>query len=101
MFVDYKGKLKMLNKKLKEFKNNSHDLEVIIESQKKEIDTLKQIIDLQTLQIKPETKTRTDKIFQLKNVIKKCKEKGKFGLAMKLIDKYKIDTETLQESYYD
>tara|TARA_R110000782_G_scaffold76735_1_gene152586 strand:+ start:594 stop:767 length:174 start_codon:yes stop_codon:yes gene_type:complete len=47
MFVDYKGKLKMLNKKLKEFKNNSHDLEVIIESQKQEIDTLKQIISLQ------------------------------------------------------
>tara|TARA_R110000824_G_scaffold103150_1_gene245162 strand:+ start:1166 stop:1345 length:180 start_codon:yes stop_codon:yes gene_type:complete len=53
MFIDYKGKLKMLNKKLKEFKNNSHDLEVIIESQKQEIDTLKQIISLQELQIKP------------------------------------------------
>jgi len=101
MFVDYEGKIKLLKKKLRMSKNISNDLEVIIESQKKEIDTLKQIIDLQTLQIKPETKTRTDKIFQLKNVIKKCKEKGKFGLAMKLIDKYKIDRETLQESYYD
>ena len=101
MFIDYKGKLKMLNKKLKLSVNISNDLEVIIESQKKEIDTLKQIIDLQTLQIKPETKTRTDKIFQLKNVIKKCREKGKFGLAMKIIDKYKIDRETLKESYYD
>ena len=101
MFIDYDGKIKLLKKKLRMSKNISNDLEVIIESQKKEIDTLKQIIDLQTLQIKPETKTRTNKIFQLKNVIKKCREKGKFGLAMKLIDKYKIDRETLQESYYD
>ena len=101
MFVDYEGKIKLLKKKLRMSKNISNDLEVIIESQKKEIDTLKQIIDLQTLQIKPQTKTRTDKIFQLKNVIKKCREKGKFGLAMKIIDKYKIDRETLQESYYD
>jgi len=101
MFVDYEGKIKLLKKKLRMSKNISNDLEVIIESQKKEIDTLKQIIDLQTLQIKPQTKTRTDKIFQLKNVIKKCREKGKFELAMKLIDKYKIDRETLQESYYD
>ena len=101
MFVDYEGKIKLLKKKLRMSKNISNDLEVIIESQKKEIDTLKQIIDLQTLQIKPKTKTRTDKIFQLKNVIKKCREKGKFGLAMKIIDKYKIDRETLQESYYD
>ena len=101
MFIDYEGKIKLLKKKLRMSKNNSNDLEVIIESQKKEIDTLKQIIDLQTLQIKPQTKTRTDKIFQLKNVIKKCKEKGKFGLAMKIIDKYKINKKTLQESYYD
>ena len=51
--------------------------------------------------MKLKTKNRTDKIFQLKNVIKKCREKGKFGLAMKIIDKYKIDRETLKESYYD
>ena len=101
MFVDYEGKIKLLKKKLRMSKNISNDLEVIIESQKKEIDTLKQIIDLQTLQIKPQTKTRTDKIFQLKNVIKKCREKGKFELAMKIIDKYKINKKTLQESYYD
>ena len=101
MFIDYNSKIKVLKQKLKLSVNISNDLEVIIESQKKEIDTLKQIIDLQTLQIKPETKTRTDKIFQLKNVIKKCREKGKFGLAIKIIDKYKIDRETLQESYYD
>jgi hypothetical protein len=99
--TNLQDKIKLLKKKLRMSKNISNDLEFIIESQKKEIDTLKQIISLQELQIKPRTKTRTDKIFQLKNVIKKCREKGKFELAMKLIDKYKIDRETLQESYYD
>ena len=104
MFIDYDGKIKTLKQKLKLSKNISNDLEVIIESQKKEIDTLKQIISLQELQsptTEKKMKSRTDKIFQLKNVIKKCREKGKFGLAMKIIDKYKIDRETLKESYYD
>jgi len=50
MFIDYEGKLKLLKKKLKMYKNVSNDLEVVIESQKKEIDTLKQIIGLQELQ---------------------------------------------------
>ena len=99
--VDLQDKIKLLKKKLRMSKNISNDLEFIIESQKKEIDTLKQIISLQELQIQPRTKTRTDKIFQLKNVIKKCREKGKFELAMKLIDKYKIDKETLEEKYCD
>ena len=31
----------------------------------------------------------------------RCREKGKFELAMKLIDKYKIYQVTLEESYYD
>ena len=101
MFIDYKGKINILKKKLKMSKNISCDLEVIIESQKKEIDTLKQIIGIQELQMDTKTKSRTDKIFQLKSILKKCREKGKFELAMKLIDKYKIDKETLQESYYD
>ena len=101
MFVDYEGKIKTLKQKLRLSKNISNDLEVIIESQKKEIDTLKQIIAIQELQMDTKTKSRTDKIFQLKNIIKKCREKGKFELAMKIIDKYKIDRETLQESYYD
>ena len=104
MFVDYEGKIKLLKKKLKMSKNNSNDLEVIIESQKKEIDTLKQIISLQELQsqtTEKRMKSRTDKIFQLKSILMKCREKGKFDLAMKLIDKYKIDKETLEESYYD
>ena len=104
MFVDYEGKIKLLKKKLRMSKNISSDLEVIIESQKKEIDTLKQIISLQELQsqtTEKKMKTRTDKIFQLKSILMKCREKGKFELAMKIIDKYKIDRETLQESYYD
>ena len=104
MFIDYEGKIKLLKKKLRMSKNISNDLEVIIESQKKEIDTLKQIISLQELQsqtTEKKMKTRTDKIFQLKSILMKCREKGKFELAMKIIDKYKIDRETLQESYYD
>ena len=104
MFVDYEGKIKLLKKKLRMSKNISNDLEVIIESQKKEIDTLKQIISLQELQsqtTEKKMKSRTDKIFQLKSILMKCREKGKFELAMKLIDKYKIDKETLEERYYD
>ena len=101
MFIDYDGKIKTLKQKLRLSKNISNDLEVIIESQKKEIDTLKQIIGIQELQMDTKKKSRTDKIFQLKNVIKKCREKGKFELAMKIIDKYKINKKTLQESYYD
>jgi len=102
--VDLQDKIKLLKKKLRMSKNISSDLEVIIESQKKEIDTLKQIISLQELQsqtTEKKMKTRTDKIFQLKSILMKCREKGKFELAMKLIDKYKIDKETLEESYYD
>ena len=104
MFIDYEGKIKTLKQKLRLSKNISNDLEVIIESQKKEIDTLKQIISLQELQsqtTEKKMKTRTDKIFQLKSILMKCREKGKFELAMKLIDKYKINKETLEEKYYD
>jgi len=64
MFVDYEGKIKTLKQKLRLSKNISNDLEVIIESQKKEIDTLKQIIAIQELQMDTKTKSRTDKIFQ-------------------------------------
>ena len=102
--TDLQDKIKLLKKKLRMSKNISNDLEVIIESQKKEIDTLKQIISLQELQsqtTEKKMKSRTDKIFQLKSILMKCREKGKFELAMKLIDKYKIDKETLEEKYYD
>ena len=104
MFIDYDGKIKTLKQKLRLSKNISCFLEIIIKSQKKEIDTLKQIISLQELQsqtTEKKMKSRTDKIFQLKSILMKCREKGKFELAMKLIDKYKIDKETLEESYYD
>ena len=102
--TNLQDKIKLLKKKLRMSKNISNDLEVIIESQKKEIDTLKQIISLQELQsqtTEKKMKTRTDKIFQLKSILMKCREKGKFELAMKLIEKYKIDKETLEEKYYD
>jgi hypothetical protein len=102
--TDLQDKIKLLKKKLRMSKNISNDLEVIIESQKKEIDTLKQIIGLQELQsqtTEKKMKSRTDKIFQLKSILMKCREKGKFELAMKLMDKYKIDKETLEEKYYD
>ena len=46
-------------------------------------------------------KKETGFTFKLLNLIKKCKEKGKFQLASKLIDKYKIDREKLAEDYYD
>ena len=99
--TDLQDKIKLLKNKLRMSKNISNDLEVIIESQKKEIDTLKQIISIQELQMDTKTKSRTDKIFQLKSILMKCREKGKFELAMKLIDKYNINKATLQESYYD
>tara|TARA_R100000544_G_scaffold33376_1_gene19866 strand:+ start:304 stop:456 length:153 start_codon:yes stop_codon:yes gene_type:complete len=39
--------------------------------------------------------------FKLLNLIKKCRGKGKFGLAIKLVNKYNIDKEKLGEAYYD
>jgi len=101
MFKDYRGKIKMLKKKLRISKNISCDLEIIIESQKKEIDTLKQIIAIQELQMDTPNKTRTNKILQLKSILKKCRERGKFDLAVKLTNKYYINEDILKESYYD
>lgn len=49
--ADLSDKIKALKKELKESKKTSCDLEAVIESQKKEIDTLKQIIDTQELQL--------------------------------------------------
>jgi len=101
MFEDYKGKIKLLKRKLRMSKNISNDLEVIIESQKKEIDTLKQIISIQELQMDTPPKTRTDKVIQLKSILQKCRDRGKYDLALKLINKYQINQETLTERYYD
>ncbi len=51
MFIDYKGKIKTLKEKLKAIYKGSHDLEQIIERQNQEINTLKQIIDIQAKKI--------------------------------------------------
>lgn len=101
MFIDYQGKIKLLKKKLRMSKNISNDLEVIIESQKKEIDTLKQIIAIQEIQMDTPAKTRTNKVYQLKSILKKCRERGKYDLALKLVNKYQINEETLTERHYD
>ena len=101
MFQDYQGKIKLLKKKLRMSKNISNDLEVIIESQKKEIDTLKQIIAIQEIQMDTPAKTRTNKVYQLKSILKKCRERGKYDLALKLVNKYQINEETLTERHYD
>ena len=34
-------------------------------------------------------------------LIKECRDKGKYDLALKIIDKYKIDKVKLEESYYN
>ena len=39
--------------------------------------------------------------FKLLNLIKKCREKGKHDLYGKIVKKYNIDTEKLEEAYYD
>jgi hypothetical protein len=39
--------------------------------------------------------------FKLLNLLKKCKEKGKYDLYGKLIKKYNIDERKLEEAYYD
>jgi|TARA_R110002095_G_scaffold196883_1_gene175820 hypothetical protein len=39
--------------------------------------------------------------FKLLCLIKKCREKGKYDLSMKLINKYNIDKVKLEEAYYD
>ena len=37
--------------------------------------------------------------FKLHNLIKVCREKGKFGLAIKLVNKYNV--KQIGEAYYD
>jgi prefoldin subunit 5 len=51
MFVNYKGKIKILKEKIKAIHKGSYNLEQIIERQNREINTLKQIIDLQAKKI--------------------------------------------------
>ena len=52
--------------------------------------------------MKAETmKAETMFTFKLLNLIKKCRETGKYDLYGKLIKKYNIDKEKLEEAYYD
>ena len=51
MFANYKGKIKILKEKIKAIHKGSYHLEQIIERQNREINTLKQIIDLQAKKI--------------------------------------------------
>ena len=46
-------------------------------------------------------KSKTMFTFKLLNLIRKCRQKGKFQLGIKLIEKYHIDKEKLEEAYYD
>ena len=39
--------------------------------------------------------------FKLLSLLKKCREKSKYDLYGKLIKKYNIDKEKLEEAYYD
>ena len=39
--------------------------------------------------------------FKLLNLLKKCRMKGRYYLLSKLIIKYNIDKEKLEEAYYD
>ena len=44
-------------------------------------------------------KTKKNKIFQLKSIIKNCRERGKWDLAIKLCKKYNL--KQVNEDYYD
>jgi hypothetical protein len=45
--------------------------------------------------------SKTAFTFKLLNLLKKCREKGKYDLYGKLIKKYNIDERKLEEAYYD
>ena len=44
---------------------------------------------------------KTNKMIRVLFLIKECRYKGKYDLALKIIDKYNIDKVKLEESYYD
>ena len=76
---------------IKPFKNNK---------ERKAFD--KELIDMLTKpSIDYEQMKKTMFTFKLLNLIKKCREKGKFQLAIKLANKYNLDKEKLEEAYYD
>tara|TARA_R110000796_G_scaffold42710_2_gene105317 strand:+ start:294 stop:437 length:144 start_codon:yes stop_codon:yes gene_type:complete len=45
--------------------------------------------------------SKTAFTFKLLSLLKKCREKSKYDLYGKLIIKYNIDKEKLEEAYYD
>ena len=50
---------------------------------------------------KEKENSKTMFTFKLLNLLKKCREKGKYNLCDKLIKKYNIDKRKLEEDYYD
>ena len=50
---------------------------------------------------KEKENSKTMFTFKLLNLLKKCREKGKYNLCGKLIKKYNIDKKKLEEDYYD
>jgi|TARA_R110000765_G_scaffold425094_1_gene537313 hypothetical protein len=50
---------------------------------------------------KEKENSKTMFTFKLLNLLKKCREKGKYNLCGKLIKKYNIDKRKLEEGYYD
>ena len=44
---------------------------------------------------------KTNKMIRVLFLLKHCKDRGKYDLALKIIDKYKINKETLEEKHYD
>ena len=46
-------------------------------------------------------KRETVKIFRILNILERCKNEGKWDLALHMIKKYCIDPEKLEEDYYD
>mgnify|MGYP003668057168 CR=1 FL=1 len=50
---------------------------------------------------KEKENSKTMFTFKLLNLLKKCRQKGKYNLCGKLIKKYNIDKRKLEEDYYD
>ena len=81
--------LERIRMTIKPFKNN-----------KEKIAFDKELRDMLTQpSIDYEQMKKTMFTFRLKYLIKKCREKGKFGLAIKLANKYNL--KQVSEAYYD
>jgi hypothetical protein len=44
---------------------------------------------------------KRNKMIRVLFLLKHCRDRGKYDLALKIIDKYNIDKVKLEESYYD